>query len=64
MHVPGTAPACTRPPPHYLLDHLAALTAIHAQQGPPVLDVRVQQLQDLLRCQLLPNALVLAWAEM
>ena len=62
--VPRTGPA--RPPcpqPRYLLDHLAALAAVHAQQGPPVLDVRVQQLQDLLRRQLLPDALVLAWAE-
>lgn len=34
----------------YLLNHLIALSAIHTQQRAPVLDVRMQHLQDLLRC--------------
>lgn len=34
----------------YLLNHLIALSAIHTQQRAPVLDVRMQHLQDLLGC--------------
>lgn len=45
----------------HLLDHLVALSAVHAQQRPPVLDVGVKHLQDLLRRQLFANPLVLAW---
>lgn len=48
--------------PH-LLDHLIALSAVHAQQGAPVLHMRMKHLQDLLRCQLFAYPLVLAWCE-
>ena len=43
----------------YLLHHLVALPAVHAQQGAPILHVGVQHLEDLLGGQLLAHTLVL-----
>ena len=46
---------------YYLFHHLIALSAVHAQKRAPVLHVRMQHLEDLLRGQLFAHSLVLTF---